>query len=218
MAESTTMRWSWSVTSSWIATHPPFGMGSRVTLMTRPSVSLSIRLDILSVACLVRFSSFSCAAESVFSPARIPCVTRCLIITSCGVPGVTSSGGSAYMREYRSLQTTSRRSASNMQNPWAILFNAAVILMFCVVSCDAADARSLNCLEWRIDMAIPIPTKAMARPNATAWLWNLMDCRNGPNGMSIAKAPMTSPKRHCGRFGCNWLWHVTQLCSLAIDG
>ena len=90
MAVSIDARCSCSVTSSWVATQPPPGIGARNTLIKRPSVSLSTRLETVSSECL-----FSVANRSCFDVARRPLEIRCRMMASCEAPGAASSGGRA---------------------------------------------------------------------------------------------------------------------------
>ena len=77
MAESIESRCACSVTSSWVATQPPPGIGARTTLIRRPSASLSIRLDKVSNDWF-----FSASICSCFDFARIPLAMRCWMMAS----------------------------------------------------------------------------------------------------------------------------------------
>ena len=88
-----------SVTSSWVATQPPPGIGRLIEWMMRPSLAPTIHLDVSPPATLAMISLQYCAGSPVNNPVSL----RCSMSRRSVQPGFTISGESLYIRRYCSI-------------------------------------------------------------------------------------------------------------------
>ncbi len=158
-----------SVTSSKVETHPPAAIGRVAMAKVRPSASSRYRVaDAAPGSSSARVLP---QMSSVEGPAAYRPSAAMRSTTSRWVwPGRTASGDSPNSSRKRSLWTTRRASASNMQRPWDMFASAASNRSFWASRAASVRSRSVTS-SW-------VPTQpppgigsvwmAMVRPSASS--------------------------------------------------